>query len=194
MADQGVHLAAIGGDQVQHLGHPGDLLALAGLETAGQLGGQGRPVLRGAQPAEAVAHVRGAQLGPALGLQVLQGPDDAIAGLSQRPGGRAGIQRVPDPPLLCLGEQVGHELRPFALELAGDDLGRQGRLQLVAGIEGRALTEHARQLQVGEGGAQHQRPDVVPVRQLDQVQVELVAGAQELVQEVAQRLVVGVSP
>src|SRR5262249_46096290 len=155
VGDQRVPLAAVVADQLDDLPQPRDLLCLARLEAAQQLGDQRRAVGDLALAAEAQARVRDAQLDQLLLGQVLERAD--------RPGpvelawrGRGGRIAIPGPvgpgspelevvPEAAPGraaEQVGQEGGPVGVEAGRDLLDRDERADLVAAVERRLLPQY----------------------------------------------------
>ena len=120
VADQRVDLAARVRDQRRHAVHARDLLRLSASNRPHQLGHQRASVLGRSQPAIALAHVRGAHLGPALLFEIFDRAHDACAILSQRRADLRGVERVPGAPFLRGVEEGGDELRALTLEPRGD--------------------------------------------------------------------------
>src|SRR6185369_13897947 len=153
-------LAAIKGGQSEHLIEPLDLAAFAVQGPLMEITGDGGDVLWPAQPAVGVAKTGAAHLQQLLLAEVVEGPHQAVARLSERAGGFIQIDVEPGLGLARLPEDLPEKLFSLSGEAAEDPLGAFERLELVLGIAWRARDEIAVELQIGEQRAHDDRPDV----------------------------------
>ena len=94
--------------------------------------------------------------------QVVDGRRDAAAVDAERGGRVVGDDRGPDAAGAAGLDDVAQEVAPLAGEPRVDVVERRLRPDPVAGVERRALADHALQFQVRERRAQHQRARVEP--------------------------------
>src|SRR3954447_22303383 len=111
IADQGAHLAAVVGDEREHVMDPSRFRALATRESVEKAVDEVGLGVRLREQRVALAHVGWLQLDQALLVEVLERRQDSAALLAQLRGGLVGRERRPRPPRLARGDQPAQEVR-----------------------------------------------------------------------------------